>query len=145
MKKFMKSHHRTMNELNITPLLDLVIVLLMIFIIAAPQLVNELELSLPSNEKPPESDPNQPPPELNFIDVDAAGNLKLNQRSYELATLRPVLAKLSKDNPEVSVVVRGSEETEYDKVVSVLDALERANITRIGLATATGAPVSTGR
>ncbi len=145
MKKFMKSHHRTMNELNITPLLDLVIVLLMIFIIAAPQLVNELELSLPSNEKPPESDPNQPPPELNFIDVDAAGNLKLNQRSYELAALRPVLARLSKDNPEVSVVVRGSEETEYDKVVSVLDALERANITRIGLATATGAPVSTGR
>ena len=53
LKKTSKRGHSTMNELNITPLLDLVFVLLVIFIITTPQLVNNLEINLPSGKKPP--------------------------------------------------------------------------------------------
>ncbi len=51
MKKFSKSHHSTMNELNITPLLDLAFVLLVIFIITTTPMVNDLDLNLPTNPK----------------------------------------------------------------------------------------------
>ena len=47
-KKFSKGHHSSLNELNITPLLDLAFVLLVIFIITTPQLSNDLEMNLPS-------------------------------------------------------------------------------------------------
>jgi len=47
-KKTSQSHHSTLNELNITPLLDLVFVLLVIFIITTPQMMNNLEMTLPS-------------------------------------------------------------------------------------------------
>ena len=59
MRKFSKGHHSSLNELNITPLLDLAFVLLVIFIITTPQLSNDLEMNLPSpkKEKPP-----SPPP-----------------------------------------------------------------------------------
>lgn len=55
MKKVSKSHHSSLNELNITPLLDLAFVLLVIFIITTPQLSNDLEMNLPSpkKERPP--------------------------------------------------------------------------------------------
>ena len=60
LKKTTKRGHSTMHELNITPLLDLVFVLLVIFIITTPQLVNNLEINLPSG-KPPPAD-NKPKP-----------------------------------------------------------------------------------
>ena len=56
MKKTSRSHHSTLNELNITPLLDLVFVLLVIFIITTPQLMNNLEMNLPSGKPPPKKE-----------------------------------------------------------------------------------------
>jgi biopolymer transport protein ExbD len=50
-KKFSQGHHSSLNELNITPLLDLAFVLLVIFIITTPQLSNDLEMNLPSAKK----------------------------------------------------------------------------------------------
>ncbi len=61
LKKTSKRGHSTMNELNITPLLDLVFVLLVIFIITTPQLVNNLEINLPSGKKPPADHKPKPP------------------------------------------------------------------------------------
>src|ERR1035438_2524406 len=66
MKKASRYAHSTLNELNITPLLDLVFVLLVIFIITTPQMMNNLEMTLPSG-KPPQSKPDQPKPKINKI------------------------------------------------------------------------------
>ena len=65
LKKTSKRGHSTMSELNITPLLDLVFVLLVIFIITTPQLVNNLEMTLPSGKPPPQN--NEPKPKINRI------------------------------------------------------------------------------
>ena len=56
MKKTSQSHHSSLSELNITPLLDLVFVLLVIFIITTPQMMNNLEMTLPSGKPPPKPD-----------------------------------------------------------------------------------------
>ncbi len=134
MKKIYKGHHSSLNELNITPLLDLAFVLLVIFIITTPQLSNDLEMNLPSPKK---TDTPSPPPKINYIAVDSAGRLSLNQQPIELAALKPALIQMKASDPDTSVVVRGAADVDYQNVISVLDALQQADITKVGLATAT--------
>jgi len=133
-KKFSKGHHGSLNELNITPLLDLAFVLLVIFIITTPQLSNDLEMNLPSPKK--NSVP-APPPKINRIQVDAAGRITLNDQLIELAALKPALITMKASDPDPSVVVRGAGDVDYQRVVGVLDALQQAEITKVGLATET--------
>ncbi len=137
MKKFSKTHTGSLNELNITPLLDLVIVLLMIFILAAPQLTNELELSLPSSQPEPQEATNTPP-EITFIAVASTGAVTLNQKPCPMDSLKPLLVAMHRQKPDMNVVISGHEDAEYEKVIAVLDLLQQAEITNIGLATETG-------
>lgn len=134
MKKVSKGHHGSLNELNITPLLDLAFVLLVIFIITTPQLSNDLEMNLPSpkKEKPP-----SPPPRINRLNVEKSGRIVLNDQPIELAALKQTLVTMKTNDPDTTVVVRGAADVDYQRVISVLDALQQADITKIGLATET--------
>jgi biopolymer transport protein ExbD len=134
-KKYSKNSHSTLNELNITPLLDLAFVLLVIFIITTPQLSNDLEMNLPTKKK--DEQPPPQPPKINRINVDASGTVFLNDQVVEVAQLKPTFVALKKSDPEATVVVRGSSEAEYQRVINVLDALQQAEITKVGLATET--------
>ena len=132
MKKISSSHHSTLNELNITPLLDLVFVLLVIFIITTPQMMNNLEMNLPSSKPPP---PSKEKPKINMINVDAKGQTFLNDQAVTIPQLKTDLAQMKSDNPELSVVVKGSDDVDYQSMVSVLDVLRQLDITKVGLAT----------
>jgi len=131
-KKISKGHHSSLNELNITPLLDLAFVLLVIFIITTPQLSNDLEMNLPSPKK--EQAP-ATPPKINRIVVDAQGHISLNDQAMELPVLKTTLVALKAGDPEASVVVKGSADVDYQRVIGVLDALQQADISKVGLAT----------
>jgi biopolymer transport protein ExbD len=133
-KKFSKGHHSSLNELNITPLLDLAFVLLVIFIITTPQLSNNLEMNLPAAKKP-----NKPttPPKINRIVVDVDGAITLNGQKMELPALKQTLFAMKASDPETSVVVKGAAEVDYQGVIRVLDLLQQADITKVGLATET--------
>ena len=133
LKKTTQRGHGTMAELNITPLLDLVFVLLVIFIITTPQLMNNLEMNLPSG-KPPVKD-NKPKPKINRIVLTAAGVITLNDESVTVPQLKEKLAVLKSANPDLAVVVKGSDEVEYQHMISVLDTLQTLDITKVGLAT----------
>src|SRR5579871_4957453 len=98
MKKTSRRGHHTMNELNITPLLDLVFVLLVIFIITTPQMVNSLEMALPS-AKPPPPNPNAPKPKINRIEVDAQGRVFLNNQPVPDSALRAQFQGLKASDP----------------------------------------------
>ena len=122
-----------MTELNITPLLDLVFVLLVIFIITTPQLVNNLEINLPSG-KPPPAD-HKPKPKPSRIEVDNAGQIRLNDEVVTVPQLKERLQQLKAANPDLGVVVKGSDETDYQVMVNVMDTLRQLDITKMGLAT----------
>ena len=132
LKKTTKRGHGTMTELNITPLLDLVFVLLVIFIIATPQLMNNLEMTLPSPKPPP---PQKEKPKVNRIEVSASGQIMLNGVAVTSRQLKQQLAALKADNPGLAVIVKGADEVEYQSMVVVLDALQQLDITKVGLAT----------
>src|ERR1051325_6537424 len=134
MKKISKGHHSSLNELNITPLLDLAFVLLVIFIITTPQLSNDLEMNLPSPKK---DDQPKPPPNINRIVVDTAGQITLNGQLFELPALKETLIAMHKADSDTTIVVKGSGDVDYQRVIGVLDALQQADITKVGLATET--------
>jgi len=123
-----------MKELNITPLLDLVFVLLVIFIITTPQMVNSLEMALPS-AKPPPPNPNQPKPKINRVEVDSKGRVFLNDQFVPDAALKQEFAKLKSTDPDPKVVVKGADDVDYQGMIKVLDALQQLEITKVGLAT----------
>jgi biopolymer transport protein ExbD len=133
-RKLSKSGHGTMHELNITPLMDLVMVLLVIFMITTPQLSNDLDLSLPSGKAQPQAPKEKP--KLHYVDVDPQGGLKLNQQPVTVAELPKLFAALKQAETDPSVVVRGADDVNYQFIVGVIDQLQQADITKVGLATA---------
>lgn len=142
MKKVSKTHHSSLNELNITPLLDLAFVMLVIFIITTPQLSNDLEMNLPSPKK---TKAPSPPPKINRILVETSGRILFNDQPFQLAALKQTLVEMKAHNPDTSVVVRGSADVDYQKVISVLDILQQADITKVGLATETAQESTLGK
>jgi biopolymer transport protein ExbD len=132
LKKTSRSQHSSLNELNITPLLDLVFVLLVIFNITTPQMMNNLEMNLPSPKPPP---PQNEKHKINRIVVDEKGQTFLNDQSVTVSQLRNDLQQLKSENPELSVVVKGADNVDYQNMISVLDVLQQLDITKVGLAT----------
>lgn len=131
LKKTSSSQHSSLNELNITPLLDLVFVLLVIFIITTPQMMNNLEINLPSG-KPPVKKPEIQPAR---IEVNARGQITLDNGPVTLPQLKEKLAALKAADLGLAVVVKGADDTDYQVMVSVLDTLHQLDITKVGMAT----------
>jgi biopolymer transport protein ExbD len=136
LKKTSRSQHSSLNELNITPLLDLVFVLLVIFIITTPQMMNNLEMNLPSGKPPP---PQNEKPKINRIVVDEKGQTFLNDQSVTVEQLKTDLQQLKSETPDLSVVVKGADNVDYQNMINVLDVLQQLDITKVGLATETAA------
>jgi len=135
MKKTHRSHHSTMTELNITPLLDLVFVLLVIFIITTPQLVNDLEMVLPSSKPPPPLN-NANKPKINRIAVKDDGQIVLNDQPLTLPEFRTTLTQMKAADKDLAVVVNGADEVAYQHMVNIFDVLRQLDITKVGLSTA---------
>ena len=132
MKKTTTRGHGSLAELNITPLLDLVFVLLVIFIITTPQLVNNLELNLPSGKTPPKK-PHEP--KVHHIDLSAQGIISLDAAPVTVVQLKKDLADFKADDPQMGVVVKGDDNVDYQHMVSVLDVLQSLEIQKVGMAT----------
>ena len=132
MKKYSKSAHHSLNELNITPLLDLAFVLLVIFIITTTPMVNDLDMNLPSATPQPKD----PKKKANYVSVSKNGEIFLNMTKVkDMVDLQAQMADLRAKDNDLSVVVRGDSDVPYQKVINVLDALQQANVSKVGLAT----------
>jgi biopolymer transport protein ExbD len=122
----------SLSEINITPLLDLAFVLLIIFMITTPLLENSTNLILPSSgEKNPAIDPNA----VQTIAIDRNEQVTLNNQDVDLTSLGEQLAQLKQANPDVAVVIRPDRDLPVQKLVSLMDALQRAQIMKVGIAT----------
>jgi biopolymer transport protein ExbD len=132
LKKTTRRGHGTMHELNITPLLDLVFVLLVIFIITTPQMMNNLEMTLPSPKPPP---PTREKPKINKIAVAANGQITLNEQKVTVTDLKSDLQTLKTADPDLKVVVKGADDADYQNMIAVLDILQQLDISKVGLAT----------
>ena len=122
----------SLSEINITPLLDLAFVLLIIFMITTPLLESSMNLVIPSSgEKNPQINASQ----VQTISIDRNEAIKLNNQVVDLDALRARLAELKQSNPDVAVVIRPDRDLPVQKLVALMDALQSAQITRVGIAT----------
>ena len=133
MKRFSNRHNlTTLSEINITPLLDLAFVLLIIFIITTPLIENSVNLVIPSSGAT-----NAPvnPSEVQTISIDRNATIQLNNEQIDSEALVIRLSELKRANPNVAVVIRPDRDLPVQKLVSVMDALQRADISKVGIAT----------
>ena len=124
---------KSYDDINVTPMVDLYLVLLLIFIIMTTAGVQGVKVNLPSASKA--SSPKLDQPKTQAITIDNQGNIKLNTFSVTLADLETKLAAIKAATPAVPVVVRGDRASQYQGIMDVLDVLGRVGITQIGLAT----------
>lgn len=122
----------TLSELNITPLLDLAFVLLIIFMITAPLLGNKADLVIPTSTADRES---LPPDRVHVITLTQDGELSINGDTATLQSLPAELAILRNDQPDLAVVIEADHRLTVQPVVTVMDALAEAGITKVALIT----------
>jgi biopolymer transport protein ExbD len=122
----------SLSEINVTPLLDLAFVLLIIFMITTPLLENSTNLVIPSSgEKNPRVDSSL----VQTISIDRTATIKLNNRIVDPETLTVQLTEMKRSNPDLAVVIRPDRELPVQKLISLMDTLQRAEISKVGIAT----------
>lgn len=122
----------TLSEINITPLLDLAFVLLIIFMITTPLLESSMNLVIPSSAtKNPAIDTSH----VQTVSIDRNNALRFNNQVMTLETLTTQLVALKQANPDVAIVIRPDRDLPVQKLIGVMDALQRAGIMKVGIAT----------
>jgi biopolymer transport protein TolR len=117
-----------MSEINMTPLIDVMLVLVVIFIITAPLLASTIKLDLPKSTA---AQPNEAPRFLLLV-VDKTGQIFLNDQPATPAELALQLANAATQNPETEVQLRADQALPYGRVVEVMGIAQKAGLYRIG-------------
>ena len=123
--------NKAFDDINITPMVDLYLVLLLIFIIMTTAGVQGTKVDLPKGSKAPAIGG----PKSKAITINNEGKVFLDTVPVTLAELETKLNEYKAKNPDFPVVVRGDRATQYQMVMDALDVIGRVGVTQIGLAT----------
>src|SRR5437016_178963 len=117
----------TLSEINVTPLLDLAFVLLIIFMITTPLLESSMNLVIPSSgTKNPPINTSQ----VQTVSIDRSDTIRFNNQVVDLETVTAKLAELKQTNPDVAIVIRPDRDLPVQKLIRLMDAVQKAGITR---------------
>jgi len=120
-----------MNEINMTPLVDVMLVLLIIFIITVPVMKHAVNIDLPRATNQRE----ETKPETIQLSVAADGAFYWNQEKIDDATLESRLAAESAKDPQPELHIRGDKEVRYERVATAMAAAQQAGVRKIGFIT----------
>nr|WP_137937385.1 biopolymer transporter ExbD [Chitinivorax sp. B] len=120
-----------MAEINTTPLVDVMLVLLVVFIITAPMLTNAINVQLPKASAADHKDT----PEAIRLAVDANGKYFWNDQPVEAAQLAPRFAAAVASNPKIELHMRADENARYDAVAKAMAAAQQHGVGKIGFVT----------
>jgi biopolymer transport protein TolR len=133
------SGSQPMSDINMTPLIDVMLVLVVIFIITAPLLSSAIKLDLPKTDAAKASEV----PQAVRVVVDAAGQAYLNDRPVSQDELAHQFATSQQANPDTEVQLRADKAVPYGRIVEVMGAAQKVGLNRIGfVADATPAVVA---
>jgi len=117
-----------MSDINVTPLVDVMLVLVVIFIITAPLLASSIRLDLPKTDAAKPADA----PKFVTLVVDKSGQAFLNDKPLNADELAGQLRETAAQNPDTEVQLRADEGVPYGKVVQVMGLAQKAGLNRIG-------------
>ena len=117
-----------MSDINMTPLIDVMLVLVVIFIITAPLLASSIRLDLPKTDAATANDA----PKFVLLAIDKAGQIFMDDKPIAKKELSRRLTLVAGQNPDTEVQLRADEAVPYGRVVDVLGAAQKAGLSRIG-------------
>lgn len=123
-----------LSEINITPLVDVMLVLLVTFIVTAPLLNNAIHVNLPKTEAT--SAPDQKKPLT--ISIDAQGKVFFDKEEVPAALVEAQLSARKNGNPDLAVTLQGDTGVAYGNVAKVMAQIERVGITKLSVITENG-------
>jgi biopolymer transport protein TolR len=126
-----RRHHSAIAEINMTPFIDVMLVLLIVFMVAAPLLTSGVPLDLPQTGAKPLNVEKQPV----TISIDEKGQIFLMEKPIEDASLLETLKAIASNGPDDRIYVRGSRLVGYGRVAQVMSMITAAGYKRVALVT----------
>lgn len=133
---FSSNHGDTeeMSEINMTPFVDVMLVLLIIFMITVPVLTQTVEIELPTIG----SSSSTITPESIALSVDRDGGIFWNEQAIDHAALSSRLKEVATQQPQPPIIIRGDKKTDYEHVVKLMASAQQAGLTQLGFVTELG-------
>ena len=122
------SSDEAMSEINVTPLVDVMLVLLVVFIVTAPLLTQAVHVKLPKTEKTEA----RPDPKALTLSIDAQGQLTVNEQPQPWEGLEERLRNHAQADPEATVQVQADQAVPYGKVAEAMAIAQHAGVTKLG-------------
>ena len=127
-----------MAEINVTPMVDVMLVLLVIFMITAPLLTVGVPVDLPKTKAEAMQDPEEPL----VVSINKEGKIFLQEAELSADQLGPRVAAISNNNPEVRIFIRGDQAVNYGAIAEVLGQLVSAGFRHLALISDSAAPAN---
>jgi biopolymer transport protein TolR len=127
--KMRRRMYTPMSEINVTPFVDVMLVLLIIFMVTAPLMNVGVPVNLPQTTADPIAGQDEPL----VVTVDAKGDIYLGETKFDAEELVAKLRAIQKEKPDQRIFVRGDKTIDYGKVMGVLGVLRTAGFTKVGL------------
>ena len=124
-----RGHYRPMSEINVTPLVDVMLVLLVVFMVTAPLLTVGVPVDLPQTQAAPINEPKEPL----VISINSEGKIYLQETAVESDQLVPRLQAITNNNPTTSIYVRGDRAVNYGRVLEIMGLVSGAGFTKVAL------------
>jgi biopolymer transport protein ExbD len=120
-----------MAEINVTPMVDVMLVLLVIFILSAPLFTHSLQLDLPTAKSAPAPEK----PQTVSVSIDAAGKLYWQDQAVSLEELTRRMAEAAGKKPQPEVQLRADKATRYEVIADVMSAAQSNGLNKLGFVT----------
>lgn len=120
---------RLKNEINVTPMVDVMLVLLIIFMITSPMIVAGIEVNLPKTQSAPIKSSTNPL----VLSINAKGAIYLFETHIEKETLIQKLTEVTKENKEETIYVKGDKSLDYGSVIKLISQIKTAGFTKVSL------------
>lgn len=123
--------HQPMAEINVTPMVDVMLVLLVVFMVTAPLLTVGIQVDLPKAKAGAISGEDEPL----TVTVNKEGAIYLQETEMELDSLVPRLMAITNNNPDIRVFIRGDKTIDYGRVMQVMGTLNASGFNKVALIT----------
>lgn len=118
-----------LHEINVTPFIDVMLVLLIIFMVAAPLATVDIKVNLPASTAKPQPRPEKPV----FLTVKADNQLLVGEQEVTKETLAQILDQTTESNKETTIFFQADKTVDYETLMGIIDALRKAGYLKVGL------------
>ncbi|HAE79828.1 TonB system transport protein ExbD [Morganella morganii] len=118
-----------LHDINVTPFIDVMLVLLIIFMVAAPLATVDIKVNLPASTAKPQPRPEKPV----FLTVKADNQLLVGEQEVTKETLAQILDQTTESNKETTIFFQADKTVDYETLMGIMDALRKAGYLKVGL------------